>query len=344
MVHATEPVRLPSNTPRDKVLAQMEAIEREREAVLFPATTPHRSGFMPVSDGYSLYYEEYGNTRGQPVIVLHGGPGTGATAIHPRFFDPLYYRIFVFDQRGAGRSKPIGRLEDNTTKHLVGDIESLRRHLGIEKWWVFGTSWGSTLGLTYAITHPEACLGLALHGISLPRKDKIEWWTRGLRRFAPEQWQAFAEFIPEAERGDLLRAYYERLMHDAPAVHMPAAVSWITYEAGTSSLSPMKLSKASGKSDEQILGMARIGAHYLINGHFLEVDWFLASLGTLAHLPAFLSHGSCDLVCTPDNAYDLAQRLGTVKLSFALAGHSFREPKNAAAIVRTTEEIKAQNL
>lgn len=334
-----------STSPHDTELDQMETIEREREQILFPPLEPYTSGFMPVSDGHSLYYAEYGNAQGLPVVVLHGGPGTGTTTMQPRFFDPSHYRIVLFDQRGAGRSRPVGRLEGNTTRHLVEDMDSLRELLGIEKWLVFGTSWGSMLALSYGIAHPDVCLGLALHGIALPRRELIDWRTYGLRHFAPDRWQKFVALVPEAERNDLLTAYYNRLMHDDPSVHLPAARSWIDYEAGTSSLVPMKLSKLTGKSDDEILGMTRIAAHYLRNHHFLETGWFLKSLKRIEHLPAFISHGRCDLVCTPDNAYDLARRLKHSKLSYVdAAGHTYREPRNAAAIIRTTEEIRVNGL
>lgn len=324
---------------------EVAAVERERDEVLFPAIEPYNAGHMPVSDGHSLYYEECGNARGLPVVVLHGGPGTGATPIHRRFFDPSHYRVIVFDQRGAGRSRPVGRLDGHTTGHLIGDMESLRTLLGMEKWLIFGPSWGSMLGMAYGIAHPDRCLGFALHGIALPRGEMLDWWVYGRRHFIPAMWRAFAEFIPEAERKDLLTAYYNRLMHDDPSVHMPAARSWIEYDAGAPSVTPMQQGKLTGKSDEQILGMARIEAHYFKNMCFLDTGRFLENLSRITHLPAFITHGRCDLVCTPDNAHDLARLWKGAKLSLVeAAGHTYREPNNAAAIIRVTEEIRTQGL
>src|SRR5262249_20458381 len=185
-----------------------------------------------------LYWEQSGNPRGVPVLFLHGGPGAGATPTHRRFFDPLSYRIIIFDQRGAGRSTPIGELTDNTTRHLVGDIEALRRHLGVERWVVFGGSWGSTLALNYAERHPERCRALILRGIFLCRQSEVDWFLYGIRNVFPEAWRAFAAAIPEAERGDLLTAYYRRLTDPNPATHMPVARAWSTYEGACSTLLP----------------------------------------------------------------------------------------------------------
>ena len=183
---------------------------------LFPKIEPHRTGMLELDDTHVMYWELSGNAEGVPALFLHGGPGAGATPEHRRFFDPAHYRIIIFDQRGAGRSKPLGELKDNTTAHLIADIERLREHLGVKRWLVFGGSWGATLGLAYAEAHPERCLGLVLRGIFLCRKREIDWFLHGLRTIFPENWRAFAEFLPQGERSDLLASYHRRLTDPDP--------------------------------------------------------------------------------------------------------------------------------
>jgi proline iminopeptidase len=192
----------------------------------FPAIEPYETGMLAVDPRHTLYWEQSGKRDGVPVVFLHGGPGAGCVPDHRRFFDPAFYRIVLFEQRGTGRSTPLGALEGNTTRDLVADIERLRRHLGIERWLVFGGSWGSTLTLAYAETHPERCRGLVLRGIFLCRQSEIDWWLNGMRFFFPEAWSAFAGYIPAAERRDLLVAYYRRLTDPDPAVQLAAARVW----------------------------------------------------------------------------------------------------------------------
>ena len=205
---------------------------------LFPDTVPYDSGLLDLDGLHRMYWEVSGNPDGVPVIFLHGGPGAGATAGHRRFFDPAFYRIVIFDQRGAGRSLPLGELKDNTTPHIIGDMEKLREHLGISRWLVFGGSWGSTLALAYAEHHPQRCAGLILRGIFLCRKSEIDWFLYGMKNVFPEPWHEFAGYLPDAERGDILSAYYARLTDPDPAVHMPAARVWSTFEASCSTLLP----------------------------------------------------------------------------------------------------------
>ena len=205
---------------------------------LYPEIDPYGTGRLKRDGLHSLYWEQSGNPEGTPVLFLHGGPGAGASPAHRRFFDPAHYRIVIYDQRGAGRSTPLGELRDNTTPHLVADIERLREHLGIERWLVFGGSWGSTLALAYGIAHPERCLGFVLRGIFLCRRSEIDWFLYGLRHLFPEAWRAFSGALPEAERGDLLAGYYRRLIDPDPTVHLPAARAWSTYEGMCSTLLP----------------------------------------------------------------------------------------------------------
>ena len=205
---------------------------------LYPEIQPYETGMLPVSTLHQIYWEQVGKPNGVPVVFLHGGPGAGANPTHRRFFDPSHYRVIIFDQRGSGRSRPLGETRDNTTPLLIEDIETLRRKLGIERWIVFGGSWGSTLALAYAEAHPERCLALVLRGIFLCRRSEIDWFLYGIRTFFPEHWRAFAGHIPEAQRDDLLKAYYRLLLDPDPAVHMPAARIWSTYEGACSTLLP----------------------------------------------------------------------------------------------------------
>ena len=205
---------------------------------LFPPIEPYATGMLPVDPIHTLYWEQSGNRRGHAVLFLHGGPGAGATPTHRRFFDPAFYRIVVSDQRGSGRSTPLGELRDNSTAHLVADIERLRKHLEIERWVVFGGSWGSTLALAYAQAHPKHVRALVLRGIFLCRPAEIQWFLYGIRTVFPEPWRAFANFLPVAERGDLLANYYRRLTDPDPAVHLPAARAWSVYEGACSTLLP----------------------------------------------------------------------------------------------------------
>src|SRR5260370_24545281 len=205
---------------------------------LFPPIEPYRTGQKRLDSRHVMYWEESGNPEGPPVVFLHGGPGAGATPTHRRFFDPAYYRIVIFDQRGAGRSMPLGTLANNSTAHLVADSERLRRHLGIERWIVFGGSWGSTLALAYAEAHAQQVRALVLRGIFLCRRAEIDWFLYGIRTIFPEPWRAFSGFLPEGERADLLGNYYRRLTHADPAIHMPAARAWSVYEGACSTLLP----------------------------------------------------------------------------------------------------------
>src|SRR6201996_8814888 len=205
---------------------------------LFPEIGPFETGYLPLSGGHVMYWEQVGNPNGRPALFLHGGPGAGAGAVHRRFFDPGFWRVIIFDQRGAGRFRPLGALENNTTPHLVSDIEILRRHLGIDRWLLFGGSWGSTLALAYAQAHPERVLGAVLRGVFLGRKAEVEWFLHGISSVFPDAHAAFAGHLPEEERDDLLGNYLRRLTHPDPGVHMAAARAWSVYEGSCSTLLP----------------------------------------------------------------------------------------------------------
>ena len=310
---------------------------------LFPPIEPFESGMLDLEAPHRMYYEQSGNPRGVPVVFLHGGPGAGASAVHRQFFDPRFYRIVVFDQRGAGRSTPLGCLENNTTPALVADMERLREKLGVDRWLVFGGSWGSTLALAYAEHHPGRCLGLVLRGIFLCRRSEIEWFLYGLRHVFPEAWRIFSGYLPEAERGDLLRAYYKRLTDPDPAVHMPAARCWSVYEGSCSTLLPNPALVADFASDRVALGLARIEAHYFVNDIFLPDDFLLANVARLKGIPAVIVQGRYDIVCPAVSADDLHLAWPEAEYNVvADAGHSAFEPGIRSRLLAATEQFKAK--
>ena len=319
--------------PQDKHTAEL--------LPLFPAIEPYASGMLELEAPHRMYYETSGNPRGIPVVFLHGGPGAGASAVHRQFFDPASYRIVVYDQRGAGRSTPLGCLENNTTPRLVEDLETLRAHLGIDKWAVFGGSWGSTLALAYAEHHPERCLALVLRGIFLCRESEIDWFLYGLRAIFPEAWRAFAGYIPEGERGDLLTAYHKRLTNPDPSVHLPAARSWSVYEGSCSTLLPNPALVADFASDRVALGLARIEAHYFMHDIFLAPNFLLDNVHRLQGIPATIVQGRYDIVCPAVSADDLHRAWPQAQYEIVPdAGHSAFEPGIRSRLIAATEDLK----
>ncbi len=309
---------------------------------LYPEIEPHDHGWLDVDERHRLYWEVSGNPDGLPVLFLHGGPGAGASPSHRRFFDPAAWRIVIFDQRGAGRSRPLGELRDNTTPLLIADIERLREHLGVERWLVFGGSWGSTLALAYGEAHPEACLGFVLRGIFLCRPPEIDWFLYGMRNVFPDTWARFAGFVPPDERDDLLWAYRRRLEHPDPAVHLPAARAWSIYEGACSTLLPSEDAIKHFGSDTVALGLARIEAHYFANRIFLPDDSLLANVGRIRHLPCVIVQGRYDMVCPAVSAFDLAAAWPEAELQVvADAGHSAWEPGIRARLVAATDRFRS---
>jgi len=307
---------------------------------LYPPIEPHQTGRLRLDDTHTMYWEQSGNPRGVPVVFLHGGPGAGATPVHRRFFDPRRYRIVVFDQRGSGRSSPVGELRDNFTRELVADMEKLRETLGIEQWLVFGGSWGSTLALAYGETHPERCLGFVLRGIFLARPQEIEWFLYGLRNVFPEAWRKFVSPIPEAERGDLLNAFHRRLTDPEPSVHLAAARAWSTYEGSCSTLVPSPETVAAFGEANMAFGLARIETHYFIEDEFLRENRLLRDLDRVRHLPATIVQGRYDMICPIVTADELARAWPEAQYVIVPdAGHSALDPGIRAALVRATESF-----
>ena len=308
---------------------------------LFPPIEPYATGHLAVEGRHEIYWEQCGNPQGRPVVFLHGGPGAGASADHRRFFDPAHYRIVVFDQRGAGRSKPLGELTDNTTPKLVADMERLREELGIARWIVFGGSWGSTLALAYTQAHPETVVALVLRGIFLCRRSEIDWFLHGMRNIYPEMWERFTGFLPEDERGDLLHSYHRRLIDPDPAVHMPAAKSWSTYEAACSTLLPSPETVAAFGSDRVALGLARIEAHYFVNDIFLPENALLEGVARIRKIPAVIVQGRYDVVCPIVTADELHRAWPEADYQIIPdAGHSAMEPGIRRALVAAMEGFK----
>jgi proline iminopeptidase len=310
---------------------------------LYPPTDALQSGRMAVSGLHTIHWETCGNPQGIPALFLHGGPGAGISPKSRRFFDPARYHVVLFDQRGAGQSTPLGETRENTTPLLIEDIERLRESLGIERWLVFGGSWGSTLSLAYAQAHPERCLGLVLRGIWLVSDEEIDWWLYGVRNFFPREWEAFASHVPEAERGDLLAAYSRRLESSDPAVYTPAARAWSRYEGSCLHLLPSPETADAFTEDAIALGIGRLEAHYFRHRAFLAPNQLLDGMARIRHLPGFIVHGRYDVICPVRYAHALADAWPGVVLDVQPdAGHSSYEPGIAAALVRATDAFAAR--
>lgn len=303
---------------------------------LYPEIQPYQHGFLSLDMTHTMYWEESGNPNGVPVVFLHGGPGAGSSPAHRRFFDPLYYRIVIYDQRGSGHSTPLGETKNNTTPHLINDLELLRSHLKIDHWLIFGGSWGSTLALAYGETHPEQCLGLILRGIFLCRKTEIDWFLYGLRIIFPEAWRQFVAPLPENERSDILAAYYQRLLHPDPAIHMPMARNWGIYEGSCSTLLPNPSVVSYFASDTVALGLARMEAHYFTHSIFLPDNALLNNVHKLHNIPATIVQGRYDAVCPIVSADDLHQAWPQAEyIVIDDAGHSAWEPGIQSALIHT---------
>jgi len=312
---------------------------------LFLESEPFESGRLAVSFGHEIYYEQYGNPNGKPALFVHGGPGGGSSRIQSRFWDPKRYRVVLFDQRGCGRSTPHASLEDNTTWDLVDDMERLREHLGIARWQVFGGSWGSTLALAYAETHPEAVTELVLRGIFLLRRWELDWFYQcGASRMFPELWQQFLAPIPPNERGDLLAAYHRRLVGADAQEQLEAARAWSIWEGATSSLWPNPERANQFGSPGFALAFARIEAHYFVNrGFFESEDQLLRGVDLIRSIPAVIVQGRYDVVCPPQTAWELHERWPEADLRMVGdAGHSAYEPGNTSELLAATDRFAGE--
>ncbi len=313
----------------------------------YPIQEPFNEGRLKVSDLHEIYFEEVGNPNGFPVVFLHGGPGGGISPDHRQYFDPSYYRVVLFDQRGCGRSLPFAELKDNTTWDLVSDIEKLREHLGIQKWIVFGGSWGSTLSLAYAITHPDHVSGLALRGIFLCREKEIKWfYQEGASKLFPEAFEKYLQPIPENERHDLVAAYYKRLTSTDQKTRIEAARAWSVWEASTSRLIPDPKMMEEHDEDEFALAFARIECHFFVNKIWMPSDdYILEQISKIRHIPCEIVHGRYDVVCPIENAYELHKVWPESVFHVSQdAGHSAKEPTTLSTLVGMMERFKTRKL
>jgi len=319
-------------------MSQGLALVRE----LYPDIEPYRTHRLAVGDLHELYVEECGNPNGLPVVFLHGGPGAGLSTFHRRFFDPARYRIVLFDQRGAGKSTPHASLEDNTTWHLVADIETIRSHFGIDRWVVFGGSWGSTLALAYAQTHPDRVLGLVLRGIFLGRPGELRWFNEldgGAAWIFPERWNVYLEYIPEDERDEMVEAYWRRLDSDDEAERLAAAQAWSYWEGGSTTLLHDPNEAGHFEDPQTALSVARAEAHYFRHKVFLEPDQLLRDIDRIRSIPATIVQGRYDIICPVKSALDLADAWPEADFHIVLAGHSAADPAIVDILVGATDAL-----
>ncbi len=324
----------------------MNAGPAHLDGILYPPIEPYETGELLVGDGQRVYWEQSGNPDGKPVVFLHGGPGGGTAPWHRRFFDPERYRIVLFDQRGCGRSTPHASAPDadlrfNTTWHLVGDIELLRRNLGIEKWQVFGGSWGSALALAYAESHPAAVTELVLRGIFTLRRHELEWFYEGgAAAIFPDLWESYLAPIPVLERSRLIEAYHRRLTDPDPAVHRPAGIAWTTWEASTLTLRPDPDLVSSMAEPDTAVAFARIENHYFMHDGWLREGQLIADAGRLRDIPGVIVQGRYDACTPPMTAWDLHRAWPEAELVMVHdAGHAASEPGIAAALRAATDRF-----
>lgn len=309
---------------------------------LYPPIEPYHEGKLQVSDLHIIHYEESGNPQGKPVIFLHGGPGGGITPMYRQYFDPNKWRIVIFAQRGCGQSKPYAELRENTTWDLVSDIEKIREHLGIQKWVVFGGSWGSTLALAYSQTHPSSCKGLILRGIFMLRPKELHWfYQEGASYIFPDAWEEYLKPIPPEERHDLLSAYYQRLTSEDKNIRLEAARAWSVWEGSTSKLFPSENTIQRFGEDDFAEAFARIECHYFVNkGFFKTENQLLENIDRIRHLPGVIVQGRYDVVCPTITAWELHQVWQEAEFIIVPdAGHSMTEPGIQTALIEATDRF-----
>lgn len=312
----------------------------------YPPLEPFHSGYLKVSDLHDLYFEECGNPQGQPALFLHGGPGGGVSSDHRRFFDPNHYRIILFDQRGSGKSKPLAEINENTTWDLVADIEKLRSFLEIEKWLVFGGSWGSTLALSYASRHSKNISAMVLRGIFLCRPSEIKWfYQEGASHLFPDYWDQYENLIPPDERKDFVSAYYKRLTSPDLEIRLAAAKAWSKWEAATSRLYISEAAVEEFDDPDYALSFARIECHYFMNNAFFPNDNYLISqVDQFRHIPTTIVQGRYDVVCPTRSAWDLHKAWPEARLQIiADAGHAAAEPGIRSALIQATDEYRSRS-
>lgn len=307
---------------------------------LFPEITPYRTEMLSVSEIHQIYFEECGNPKGYPVVFLHGGPGSGCNPTQRRFFDPHFYRIILLDQRGCGRSTPQGSVEENHTDALVTDIEQLKKHLGIDKWLVFGGSWGSTLALTYALAYPQSVTGLILRGIFLSRTSELNWFLGEIKAFYPEPWEKLLSYLPSNEQKRPLEAYAQRVFSNDIPVAQEAAIHWNAFESAIMTLLPREPSGNLINAEVE-LARARVQIHYIAHQCFIGERDLLKEVQTLSQIPTTIIQGRYDMVCPPITAWELKEAMPHAQFEMvADAGHSAMEAGIISALVKATEQFK----
>lgn len=310
---------------------------------LYPAIEANFTGFIKVDDIHNIYYEESGNPNGKPVVFLHGGPGCGTAPSCRQFFDPEFYRIILFDQRGSGKSTPHAELRGNDTDSIICDIEMIREKLGIEKWLVFGGSWGSTLALSYALQHPQRVIGLILRGIFLGRQEDIDWIYQegGASNIFPDKWEKYVSIIPEEERNDMVTAYYKRLTSEDRAVRVEAARAWSMWEGSIINLHPNDEVVEDFGDEDYAISMATIECHFWMNNMFRDnMNYILDESDIIKDIPTIIAHGRYDMDCRYIGAYLLSKKLNNCKLYPLVCGHSSGEPEMIDCLVKATDEFK----
>ena len=309
--------------------------------VLYPKTSPHATGMLQVSNLHTIFWERSGNPSGEPVIVIHGGPGGGSQPAYRQYFSPEKFDIIQFDQRGCGKSTPYAELQENNTHNSVADIEALREHLGFDSWHVFGGSWGSTLALIYAQNHPKRAQSLILRGIFMCRKSELQWfYQQGASHVFPDAFEPYSQHIPVEERHDLITAYYQRLTHEDVEIRRAAAKEWTRWEMATSRLFPDPEYLDKAEDLDFAVAFARIECHYFINGIFVEDGHILNNVEKIKHIPTTIVQGRYDMVCPTISAWELHKALPESKLIIVPdAGHSMGEPSIARELVNATDNI-----
>ena len=335
MVHKTTRIDQPESSISP-------SLKRTPGLELFPEIEPYSSGFLEVDDDHSLYWEQSGNPDGIPIVLLHGGPGAGATPAHRRFFNPSHYRIIIFDQRGAGRSQPLGCLKNNTPEHLVEDLEKIRNHLKVEKWHIFGGSWGSTLGILYAEKHPKRCISLILRGIFLLEQSEVDWFINDMKMIFPEAWEQFAAIATDAgERENLLDAYIDHLNSDDEAVRMEAAIAWSLYEGACSSLMPNYETITTDEQKDHALALALIESHYFKHNLFDKANSLLNNIDMIREIPTTIIHGRYDIICpiiTAQKVHEIWPEADYIVVPDG--GHSALDPSIRSRLIEATENAK----
>jgi len=341
------PLLLNANIPKNIIYNQIESIISAMNNTtynLFPEIDILFSKRLKVDDFHEIYYEVCGNLTGVPVVFLHGGPGSGCNPMQRRFFDPTFYMIILIDQRGCGRSIPVGSIIDNTTPHLIADIEAIRNDLSITNWLVFGGSWGSTLALSYALSFPLQVTGLILRGIFLSRTSELNWFLGDLSHFYPEVWDKLISYLPASERDDVLTAYSKRIFSEDSSVNIPSAWEWNAFENSIMRLLPketIEAERSSAEQDATELSRARVQIHYIQHQCFVDGDFILRSAGLLANIPTVIVQGRYDMVCPPRSAWELSRVMPHAALHIIQdAGHSAMESGITSALVAATEGFK----